>query len=170
MFEFLSSRPLLRITLAALTAVIVTKTLMADEIGVKVPEGFEVTEFAGNELAHDIYSMTLDSKGRVVVAGAGFVKILVDNNGDGKADEAKLFSEVPKNGAQGMYFHGRSLVCIGDGGLLRLDDTNGDDKADGPPDNFLKLKTGGEHDVHSIQLGPDGWWYLIAGNNAGISS
>ncbi len=170
MFRFLSSRPSFRITLAALSAVFIARTLVADEIGVKVPEGFEVTEFAGNELAHDIYSMTLDSKGRVVVAGAGFVKILVDNNGDGKADEAKLFSEVPKNGAQGMYFHGRSLVCIGDGGLLRLDDTNGDDKADGPPDNFLKLKTGGEHDVHSIQLGPDGWWYLIAGNNAGISS
>ena len=146
------------------------QTLVADEIGVKVPDGFEVTEFAGNDLAHDIYSMTFDSKGRVVVAGAGFVKILVDNNGDGKADEAKLFSEVPKNGAQGMYFHGRSLVCIGDGGLLRLDDANGDDKADAPPDIFLKLKTGGEHDVHSIQHGPDGWWYVIAGNNAGINS
>ena len=170
MFRFLSSLPILRITLAALSTVIFTETLVADDIGVKVPEGFEVTEFAGNELAHDVYSMTLDAKGRVVVAGAGFVKILVDNNGDGKADEAKVFSEVPKNGAQGMYFLGRSLVCVGDGGLLRLDDTNGDDIADGPPDNFLKLKTGGEHDVHSIQQGPDGWWYLIAGNNAGINS
>jgi putative membrane-bound dehydrogenase-like protein len=142
----------------------------AEEIGVKVPDGFEVTEFAGDELAHDIYSMTIDSKGRVVVAGAGYVKILIDHDGNGKADEARLFSEVPKNGAQGMYFHGRSLICIGDGGLLRLNDANGDDKADGPPDNFLKLKTGGEHDVHSIQQGPDGWWYLIAGNNAGIHS
>jgi putative membrane-bound dehydrogenase-like protein len=143
--------------------------LKADEIGVKVPEGFEVVEFAGDDLAHDIYSMTIDSKGRVVVAGAGYVKILVDQDGDGKADEAKLFSELPKNGAQGMYFHGRSLVCIGDGGLIRLNDANGDDKADGPPDLFLKLKTGAEHDVHSIQQGPDGWWYLIAGNNAGIN-
>ena len=43
--------------------------VMADEIGVKVPEGFEVTEFAGDNLAHDIYSMTIDSQGRVVVAG-----------------------------------------------------------------------------------------------------
>ena len=170
MSRLLPSLPVLKITLAALSTLIFADALMADDIGVKVPDGFEVTEFAGNELAHDIFSMTLDSKGRVVVAGAGFVKILIDNNGDGKADEAKLFSEVPKNGAQGMYFLGRSLVCIGDGGLLRLDDANGDDKADGPPDIFLKLKTGGEHDVHSIQPGPDGWWYLIAGNNAGINS
>ena len=156
--------------LAAAGILLFVHALAADEIGVKVPDGFEVIEFAGDDLARDIYSMTIDSKGHVVVAGAGYVKILVDRDGDGKADEAKLFSELPKNGAQGMYFHGRSLVCIGDGGLLRLNDTNGDDKADGPPDLFLKVKTGGEHDVHSIQQGPDGWWYLIAGNNAGINS
>lgn len=147
-----------------------TCSLRADEIGVRVPEGFEVTEFAGDELAHDIYSMTIDSKGRVVVSGAGYVKILIDNNGDGKADEAKLFSELPKSGAQGMYFNGRSLVCVGDGGILKLKDADGNDKADGPPEVFLKLKTGGEHDVHSIQQGPDGWWYVIAGNSAGINA
>ena len=155
--------------MVAVMGVAFALNLDAAEIGVKVIDGFEVTEFAGDELAHDIYSMTLDSKGRVVVAGAGYVKILVDRDGDGKADEAKLFSEFPKNGAQGMYFNGRSLVCIGDGGILRLKDADGDDKADGPPDLFLKTKTGGEHDMHSIQQGPDGWWYVIAGNSAKIS-
>jgi putative membrane-bound dehydrogenase-like protein len=155
-------------TLAGLSLALFLRTSSADEIGVQVPEGFEVTEFASDELAHDIYSMTTDSQGRLVVAGAGYVKILIDRDGDGKADEAKLFSEFPKNGAQGMYFNGRSLVCIGDGGILRLKDADGDDKADGPPEVFLKLKTGGEHDVHSIQQGPDGWWYLIAGNSAAI--
>ena len=140
----------------------------AQELGVKVPDGFEVVEFAGDDLAHDIYSMTIDSRGRVVVAGAGYIKILIDKDGDGKADEARLFSSVPKNGAQGMSFHGQSLICVGDGGLLRLRDNDGDDRADGPPDVFLRTKTGGEHDIHSIQQGPDGWWYIIAGNNAGI--
>ena len=143
--------------------------LAADDLGVRVPEGFEVVEFAGDELAHDIYSMTIDSQGRVVVAGAGYIKILIDHDGDGKADEAKLFSDSPKNGAQGMFFHGRSLLCVGDAGLLRYRDANGDDQADGPPDVFLKTKTGGEHDVHSIQHGPDGSWYVIAGNGAGIT-
>jgi len=142
----------------------------ADELGVQVPEGFEVTEFANDELAHDIYSMTIDSKGRVVVASAGYIKILIDSDGDGKADQTKLFSELPKNGAQGMCFNGRSLICIGDGGILRLKDANGDDKADGPPEIFLNAKTGNEHDVHAIQQGPDGWWYVIGGNNAGITA
>ncbi|WP_397569608.1 hypothetical protein [Schlesneria sp. T3-172] len=170
MIEFESYKASFGRLLMALFCLSIVYPLSADDIGVKVPDGFEVTEFAGDDLAHDIYSMTIDSKGRVVVSGAGFIKILIDNDGDGKADEAKVFSELPRSGAQGMCFIGRSLVCVGDGGLLRLDDANADDRADGPPDNFLKLKTGGEHDVHSVQQGPDGWWYVIAGNSAGINS
>ncbi|MBS0207080.1 MAG: c-type cytochrome [Planctomycetes bacterium] len=157
-----------RLWIVGLALVLGARLEAAEELGVKVPDGFEVVEFAGDDLAHDIYSMTIDSQGRVVVAGAGYVKILIDKNGDGTADEAKLFSNLPKNGAQGMYFLGRNLICLGDGGLLRFRDADGDDRADGPPDVFLRTKTGGEHDVHSIQLGPDGWWYVIAGNNAGI--
>lgn len=135
---------------------------------VRVPEGFEVVEFADDTLAHDIFCMTLDSQGRVAVAGAGYVKILIDGDGDGRAESAKLFADSPKNGAQGMFFHGRSLLAVGDAGLLRYRDQNGDDVADGPPDALIKLKTGGEHDSHSIQQGPDGWWYLIAGNTSEV--
>ena len=145
------------------------QAIAADDFGVRVPDGFEVSEFASDDLAHDIYSMTIDAKGRVVVAGAGYIKILVDKDGDGKADDARLYSRVPRNGAQGMYFLDNSLLCIGDGGLLRFRDENNDDQADGAPDVFLRTKTGGEHDVHSIQKGPDGWWYVIAGNNAAIT-
>ena len=136
--------------------------------GLKVPDGFEATLFADDDLAHDVYCMTLDSLGRVAVAGQGYVKLLIDTNGDGKADTVKQFADGPQNGAQGMYFLGRDLLCVGDAGLIRYRDQNADDKADGPPDVFLKMKTGNEHHAHSVQKGPDGWWYLIAGNDAGI--
>ncbi|MHC4880403.1 MAG: PVC-type heme-binding CxxCH protein [Planctomycetota bacterium] len=142
----------------------------ADESGVRVPNGFTATLFADDDLAHDIYSMSIDSLGRVTVSGAGYVRILVDSDGDGVADQAKQFADGPKTGAQGMYWFGRDLLCVGDGGLWRYRDRDGDDQADGPPDRFLDFKAGGEHDVHSIQKGPDGWWYLIAGNYAGITS
>jgi putative membrane-bound dehydrogenase-like protein len=135
-----------------------------------VPEGFEVTLYADDDLAHDIYSMTIDSQGRVVVAGAGYVRILKDNNGDGVAETYTQFADGPKNGAMGMYFLGPDLICTGDAGLLRYKDTDRDDRADGEPDVFLKMKTGGEHDSHAIRRGPDGWWYIIAGNGAGITS
>lgn len=142
----------------------------AEAPGVKVPDGFTVTQYADDTLAHDIFSMTIDSAGRVVVSGPGYVKILIDSDGDGKADSAKLFVDGPATGAQGMHFIGRDLLCTGDAGLICYRDENRDDKADGPPEVFLKIKTGGEHNAHAIRRGPDGWWYLIAGNTAEITS
>lgn len=142
----------------------------AEQARVHVPDGFQATLFADDDLAHDIYSMSIDSLGRVTVSGAGYVRILIDSDGDGIADKAKQFADGPKSGAQGMYWFGRDLLCVGDSGLWRYRDRNGDDRADGPPDRFLEFKAGGEHDVHSVQKGPDGWWYLIAGNYAGITS
>lgn len=139
-----------------------------DEIGVRVPEGFRVTKFADDTLAHDIYCMTLDSLGRVVVSGPGYVKILIDSDGDGKADTVKQFADGPESGAQGMFFIGRDLLCVGDAGLILFRDANGDDRADGPPATYLKLATGGEHNAHAIRRGPDGWWYLITGNTAEV--
>lgn len=148
-----------------------TSTLTAEVFpGLKVPAGFEVHEFATDEQAHDIYSLTMDPMGRVVVSGPGYVKILEDRDRDGKAETVIPFANGPASGAQGMCFHGRSLLAIGDGGLLRYRDQNGDGRADGPPELFLHFKTGGEHDAHAVQQGPDGWWYVIAGNFAGITS
>lgn len=142
----------------------------ADEFsGLKVPEGFRATLYADDDLAHDIYSMTVDSLGRVVVSGPGYVRILIDADQDGVAESFQQYADGPKTGAQGMYFLGRDLLCTGDAGLIRYRDQNADDRADGKPDVFLQTKTGGEHNTHSIQKGPDGWWYLLLGNTAGIN-
>jgi putative membrane-bound dehydrogenase-like protein len=134
------------------------------------PKGFEVTRFAGDALAHDIHSMTIDASGRIVVSGPGYVKILVDHDGDGRADFARDYADGPATGAQGMYFMGRDLLCTGDEGLIRFQDKNGDDRADGPPETFLKIKTGSEHHAHAVRRGPDGWWYVIAGNFSEVTS
>lgn len=141
-----------------------------DSVGVTVPEGFEVNLFADDNLAHDIYSLTVDAKGQVVVAGRGYVRTLIDDDGDGRADRAQQFSDIPANGAMGMFFLGHDLICTGDAGLLRLRDTDGDGRADGPPDVFLKVKTGNEHDAHAIRRGPDGWWYLMCGNMSNVTA
>lgn len=139
-------------------------------VGVRVPAGFEVTLYADDKLAHNIYSMTVDAQGRVAVSGPGYVRILLDTDGDGTADTYKQYADGPKTGAQGLYFDGPNLLCTGDKGLLWYRDKNGDDKADGSPELFLKLKTGAEHHAHAIRKGPDGHWYLIAGNFAGINA
>jgi putative membrane-bound dehydrogenase-like protein len=140
-----------------------------EKIGLKVPDGFKVSLYADDDLAHDIYSMTIDSLGRVVVSGQGYVRILIDSDSDGVADEAKQFTGNLKTGAQGMFFHGRHLICSGDDGLLIFRDDNSDDVADGDPEVFLRMATGAEHNTHAIRRGPDGWWYVISGNTSGVT-
>ncbi|MCR9118175.1 MAG: hypothetical protein NXI22_14665, partial [bacterium] len=91
-----------------------------DDIGLKAPPGFEVTLFADDDLAHDIYAMTIDSHGRVVVSGAGYIKTLHDDDNDGKADRSTWFSNLPKSGAHGMVFLGDRLLFTGDNSLSEL--------------------------------------------------
>ncbi len=142
----------------------------AAEPSLKAPDGFKVSLFADDDLAHDIHCMTIDTRGRITVAGNGFIKILIDSDGDGVADKAEQFAEGPAIGVQGMCWHGSDLLAVGGEGVLRFRDRDGDDKADGPPDVLLKVRCGGEHHAHSIQRGPDGWWYLIAGNSTEMNS
>lgn len=155
---------------AILCTGITSHSQAADAPGIQVPPGFRVEQYADDELAHDIHSMTLDSLGRVVVSGPGYVRILIDQDKDGRADSYQQFVNGPASGSQGMFWLGRTLLCSGDDGLLLYRDEDRNDVADGPPQVFLKILAGGEHHVHSIQRGPDGWWYVIAGNFAGVSS
>jgi putative membrane-bound dehydrogenase-like protein len=140
----------------------------ADDLGLSVPPGFEVSLFADDDLAHDIYSMTIDAKGRVVAAGRNYVKILHDDNADGRADRATLFSNKPASGAHGMYFDGPDLVCTGDDAVMRLRDTNDDGVADGAPEVWTRLRHP-EHGANGVVKGPDGWFYVICGNDAEVT-
>src|SRR5262245_9932688 len=137
-------------------------------LGLRVPDGFEVTQFADSNLANDIHCLTVDPKGRVIVSGRGYIRILVDDDGDGKADRALAFADSPRDGAMGLLWEGDSLFVMGDGGLRRFWDRDGDGRADGPSELLKKIKTGGEHTGHAIRRGPDGWLYVLCGNTAGI--
>jgi putative membrane-bound dehydrogenase-like protein len=136
--------------------------------GLKVPPGFEVTEFADHTLANDIYCMTVDPRGRIVVSGRGYIKILVDDKETGKATRAIDFADTPKDGAMGLLWEDDSLYVTGDGGLRRFKTKDGDHAA-GPSELLRKMKTGGEHEAHALRRGPDGWLYLLCGNVTGIN-
>jgi len=142
---------------------------LGQEPGIRVPEGFHVDLFADDDLAHDVHSLTIDGAGRIVVSGPGYIRILIDDDQDGRAESFRQFADGPASGSQGMFFLGSSLLCAGDDGLLIYRDDNRDDKADGAPQVFLKIAAGGEHHVHSIQKGPDGYWYVMAGNFSGVT-
>lgn len=134
----------------------------------KVPPDFTARLYADNPIAPDIYTMTIDDDGRVLVAGRGYVRVLVDEDGDGSADRAVDLIDGLKDGPMGLLVEGDSLFVVSDGGLKRYRGYNGKDKLRGPPETLLTLKATGEHDAHMVRRGPDGWLYLLCGNSAGV--
>ncbi|MFK7767807.1 MAG: hypothetical protein AB8B55_11340 [Mariniblastus sp.] len=136
--------------------------------GIVVKSGFKATKVAGDDLATNIFCMAVSPKGETFVSGPGYIKVLIDSDADGQFDSTRTFANGPASGAQGICFDGNDLLCIGDGGLLRFADVNQDGVADGKPEVIFPIRTGGEHHAHAIRKGPDGWWYILAGNQTPI--
>lgn len=131
-----------------------------------VPDGFLVQQVADDQLTHDCFCMTLDRAGRPIVSGPGYLRTLLDDDGDGVYDRSIDWTREIKQGAQGLWCEGKYLYWVSDGGLWRSEDSDGDQVANGRAQRIFELPTGGEHDAHAIKRGPDGFWYLIAGNFA----
>ncbi len=129
-------------------------------------DGFVAELVADDRLVHDSFVMTLNSNGNPVLSGPNYIKTLFDDNGDGVYDRSVLWSNLPKQGAQGIWAEENKVYWVGDGGLWVSEDSNGDHVADKPPRMVFEIATGGEHDAHAIRRGPDGYWYLIVGNFA----
>lgn len=151
--------------LLLLAATVAAPATVAD---LKLPPGFSAKLYADNPIAPDIYTMTIDDAGRVLIAGRGYVRVLVDDDNDGYADRAVDLIDGLKEGPLGLLAEGDSLFVVSDGGLKRYRGYNGKDKLKGPPEFILALTTGGEHAAHAVRRGPDGWLYLLCGNNAGV--
>lgn len=141
----------------------------AEVDALRVPDGFHVAEFAGDDLAHDAFSLTFDADGRAVVSGPGYIRRLEDVDGDGRAEGATTLFAGPQSGAQGLCFVGSDLFFTGDGGLWRLAGAEGDARFEQPPTRWAELANS-EHGAHQLVQGPDGWLYLVCGNEAGVAS
>src|SRR5262245_27104958 len=154
--------------LALISVATLAAGVRADDLGLKVAPGFRVTLYADENLANDIYAMTLDSQGRVVVTSQGWIKVLHDTRGAGKADKVTEFARTG-SGGMGMCFDGSDLYFCGDGWFARYRDAQGRGQADGPPERIIPMQFG-EHGGHAMRKGPDGFWYIIGGNDTGISN
>jgi putative heme-binding domain-containing protein len=159
---------ILGIVLLGITGPSAADDATQDPLGLRVAEGFVVQRFADDDLAHDIYSLTFDPDGQIVVAGAGYIRRLTDQDGDSHADTTETIAEFPLSGAMGLCFSDRAIFATGDGGLWRLKD--GDD--DGHFESHTRLLDlgGGEHGAHAVRVGPDGWLYVTCGNGTGVAA
>jgi putative heme-binding domain-containing protein len=101
----------------------------------------------------------------VVVSGRGYIRLLLAG-ADGRAERALDFAAAPADGAMGLFWEGDELYCVG-AGWLRVYRNAGGAGRTRPSELLLRLKTGGEHDAHAVRRGPDGWLYVLCGNNTG---
>ena len=154
---------------SALLAFAWTLTFIAHaESPFRVPEGFKVSTFAGDDLTHDTWAMAVSEEGHVAVSGPGYIKVLVDENKDGVADRAEVVSDSARN-PHGLLWVGRDLMSVQPHGIFLHRDRTRDGIPESNPELFYKLPGGGgEHGPHGIRQGPDGWFYLACGNNTHI--
>ena len=67
-----------------------------EELGLRIAQGFEVGLYADQTLAPDVYSMTIDPSGQVVISSRGYIRRLVDSDGDG---HAKSHVQIVRSGS-----------------------------------------------------------------------
>lgn len=94
------------------------------------------------------------------------VVILDDTDGDGRADESKVFVQDDDPVAPlGIAVFGNQVLVSASPKIYLYTDTDGDDEAD-EREVFLSGFGGLDHDhgVHSISAGPGGRWYFSTGN------
>jgi putative heme-binding domain-containing protein len=157
---------------------------------VKLPEGYEATVFAMPPQIGYPTSVSAAVDGTIFVAvdengsidakpGRGRVVRLRDTDGDGKADEIKVFAEM--DSPRGVIWDGPSgngpgtLYVMHPPNLTAYTDTDGDGKADKQEDIVtglgfdLKFR-GADHTTNGCRLAIDGFIYVAVGDYGFINA
>lgn len=157
----------------------------ADSSTLYLPDDLEATLWAEAPMLYNPTNIDIDARGRVWVTEAvnyrkfnnkpesrlnhpegEQIVILEDTNGDGKADESKVFVTDPDLvSPMGIAVIGNRVIVSCSPNLIMYIDENGDDK----PDRKEVLLTGfggldHDHSLHSVVAGPDGKYYFNTGN------
>lgn len=166
---------MIRIVLALATVTAVC----ADEFFPIVSPELQVDLFAQEPLVRNPCALAFDAQGRLCV-GMGpqyrnpqpdtpgdSVFILVDADGDGRADARKEFA-TGFNCIQGLAWKGGALWVANSPDLTVVRDLDGDDVAD----EYVRLYTdlgNLEHALHGLNWAPDGKLYMSKGNSKGLN-
>src|SRR5262245_21761459 len=149
----------------------------------QVPEGLEVTLWAGSPMLYNPTDIDIDKDGRIWVAeGVRYrshqarqpqgdrIVVLQDKDGDGKADSSHTFVQEPGLVAPlGIAVIDNKVVVSQPPDLIVYTDVNRNLKFDPGVDIREVLLTGfqgvnHDHSLHSVTVGPDGKWVWNSGN------
>ena len=150
-----------------------------------LPGDLEIALWAESPMFFNPTNIDVDARGRVWVAEAvnyrdfntakqsplthqsgDRIVILSDSDGDGRADQAKLFvQDKDLRAPLGLAVIGNRVVVSASPHLIVYTDENGDDIPD--KKEILLTGFGGfdhDHGLHAVVSGPDGRWYFNTGN------
>lgn len=147
----------------------------------EVADGLELTQFASEPMLVSPTNLDIDARGRVwVIEVTNYrgnrgsrpdgdrILILEDTDGDGVADDSKVFYQgTDIDSAMGIAVLGDRVIVTCSPNVIVFRDEDGDDKAD-PDPQLLFTNTGteqGDHSAHSFVFGPDGRLYWNFGNS-----
>jgi len=132
--------------------------------------GFKIELVASEPLVADPTDMEIDEYGRMYVvemhgypldqSGTGKVKLLTDEDGDGKMDKSTVFAEG-LNLPNSLMRWKKGIIVTDAPNLLYFEDTDGDGRAD-KRDTLLTgfALSNPQHNVNSPVYGLDNWIYL----------
>ena len=145
-----------------------------------IADGLEAKVFASEPLLLSPSNIDVDAKGRVWVAEivnyrghngkrpeGDRILILEDVNGDGKADNTKVFYQGNDiDSPHGVCVFGDKVIVSAKGAVFVFTDPDGDDKPEEKQILFQGI-SGAQHDhgIHSFVFGPDGKLYFNFGNS-----
>lgn len=151
--------------------------------GIEVAKGLEMSLFASEPMLINPTNIDVDDRGRVWVCEAvnyrmqhnpdnptraegDRIVILEDTNGDGKADQSKVFYQgTDINSALGICVLGNKVYVSASPNVYVFTDTNGDDIPDTKDSLFTSISgKQDDHGMHALTFGPDGRLYFNHGN------
>ncbi|MEQ8784688.1 MAG: NPCBM/NEW2 domain-containing protein [Pirellulaceae bacterium] len=147
--------------------------------GLDVADGLQATLFSSEPNLLSVTNLDVDHRGRVWVCEVvnyrkhngerpegDRILILEDKDGDGKADDTKVYYQGRDvDSAMGICVLGNKVIVSATPNVIVFTDTDGDDKPD--KKELLFTKTGQvqhDHSAHSFLFGPDGKLYWNFGN------
>jgi putative heme-binding domain-containing protein len=137
----------------------------------ELPEGFHIYRAATAALSGGSYALAFDGEGRLLVGDGTAVRRLSDDDHDGVYDRFEVIATgLGPRGPQGLLVLDDTLYAIGGDGLQRFTGYRSGGPLQHPGRLGPTLRTGGDHDAHTLLRGHDGWIYLMAGNGSGLTN
>ena len=151
-------------------------------------EELEITLWAKSPMFYNPTNMAIDPQGRIWIAeGVNYreklgirreagdrIVVLTDTDGDGSADQSKVFWQDPYlESPLGIAVFDNQVVISQPPDIVVLTDVDRNLEFDPAIDKKEVLLTGfngrqHDHSLHSVTSGPDGKWYFNSGNCGAI--